>query len=174
MTEYRQARPSDAEAIGLLHAQSFRDNVRGDFAETFLDVDLPAELIQLWQGRLDRPPENQFVQVALDDVNLLGFLCAYGAHDSQWGNLIDNLHVLHSARNTGVGSSLMKHAGVWLGSRYDDFAVHLLVVESNSVARRFYERLGARNAETLTTEMHGGAVVRSCRYTWPRPQLMSV
>jgi ribosomal protein S18 acetylase RimI-like enzyme len=171
--EYRQARLSDAQAIGLLHARSFRENVRGEFTDAFLDADLPAELLQLWQGRLDRPPENQFVQVALDDANLLGFVCAYGAHDSQWGSLIDNLHVVHSARKTGVGSSLMKQAGAWLTSRYSDMAVYLLVLESNSVARRFYERLGTRNAETSTMETHGGAVVRSCRYTWPRPQRKS-
>ncbi len=102
MIEYRQARLSDAQAIGLLHARSFRENVRGEFTDEFLDADLPAELLQLWQGRLDLPPENQFVQVALDDENLLGFVCAYGAHDSQWGSLIDNLHVVHSARKTAT------------------------------------------------------------------------
>ena len=164
---------SDAEPIGLLHARSWRENFRGEFTDAFLDGDLPAERLQVWQGRLDRPPENQFVQVALDDANLLGFVCAYGAHDSQWGSFIDNLHVVHSAKKAGVGSSLMKQAGAWLTSRYGDMAVYLLVLESNSVARRFYERLGARNAETFTAETHGGAVVRNCRYTWPRPQRMS-
>ena len=173
MIEYRQARLSDAQAIGLLHAQSFRENVRGEFTDAFLNEGLPAELLQLWQGRLDRLPGNQFIQVALDDENLLGFVCAYGAHDSQWGSLIDNLHVIHSARQSGVGSSLMMQAGAWLTARYSDTAVYLVVLESNSVARRFYERLGARNAETFTTETHGGIVVRNCRYTWPRPQRMS-
>jgi len=168
--EYRQARLSDAQAIGLLHARSFRENVRGEFTDAFLDEDLPADLLRLWQGRLDRPHEHQFVQVALDDADLLGFVCAYGAQDPRWGSLIDNLHVVHSARKTGVGSSLMERAGAWLVSRYTDVAVYLLVLESNSVARRFYERLGARNVETVTMETHGGAVVRSCRYTWPRPQ----
>ena len=120
----RAARDSDAQAIGLLHAQNFRENkVGSEFTDTFLDEDLPAELIELWQRRLDRPPENQFVLVALDDANLLGFVCAYGADDSKWGSLIDNLHVVHSARKTGVGSSLMKQAGAWLTSRYNDMAL---------------------------------------------------
>jgi hypothetical protein len=83
-----------------------------------------------------------------------------------------NREFLPGARPTmGAGS---KQAGAWLASRYSDMVVYLLVLESNSVARRFYERLRARNAETLTMETHGGAVVRNCRYTWPRPQRMSV
>jgi hypothetical protein len=56
---------------------------------------------------------------------------------------------------------------------YADLGVYLLVLESNSRARRFYERLGAKNAEVFTTETHGGAVVRSCRYTWALAALMS-
>jgi ribosomal protein S18 acetylase RimI-like enzyme len=171
--EYRQARLSDSQAIALLHVRNFRVNNRGKFTKAFLDSDLPAELILIWEERLDRPAENQLVQVALDGANLLGFVCAYSAHDSQWGSLIDNLHVAQSARKTGVGSSLMKQAGSWLTSWHSGMPVYLLVLESNSVARRFYERLGACNAETLAMETHGGTMVRNCRYTWPRPQQMS-
>ncbi len=67
----------------------------------------------------------------------------------------------------------MRQAGAWLASLYADLGVYLLVLESNSAARRFYERLGAKNASTFNTETHGGAVVRSCRYTWPRTELLS-
>jgi len=51
--------------------------------------------------------------------------------------------------------------------------VYLLVLEMNASARRFYERLGGRNAGVSTLETHGGAIVRSCRYTWSRPALLS-
>ena len=67
----------------------------------------------------------------------------------------------------------MKQAGAWLASLYPDNGVHLLVLAGNVSARRFYERLGAQNAEVFTTETHGGAVVESCRYNWPRPELLS-
>lgn len=173
MIEYRQAQARDAEAIALLHARSWRENFRGEFSDAFLDGDLPAERLQVWQERLDRPPVTQFVQVALDGADLLGFVCAYGAQDPKWGSLIDNLHVAHAAKSSGVGTSLMRQAGAWLASRYGNLSVHLLVLESNGRARRFYERLGASNAEVFTTETHGGALVRSCRYTWLRPQLLS-
>jgi hypothetical protein len=66
----------------------------------------------------------------------------------------------------------MRQAGAWLASLYPDRGVYLWVLEVNDSARRFYESLGARNAGTSTVETHGGAVVRSCRYTWPRAELL--
>ncbi len=63
----------------------------------------------------------------------------------------------------------MRRAGAWLSERYPDLGVYLLVLEANSRARRFYERLGAGNARVSTMETHGGAIVRSCHYTWSHP-----
>ncbi len=51
--------------------------------------------------------------------------------------------------------------------------MHLLVLEANAPARRFYEHLGGRSAEVSTMETHGGALVRSCRYVWSRPELLA-
>jgi ribosomal protein S18 acetylase RimI-like enzyme len=173
MIEYRQAELSDTQSVALLHARSWRENYRGEFTDAFLDGDLPGERLRVWHQRLADPPENQFVQLALDGTSLLGFVCAYGAHDPSWGSFIDNLHVADSAKGSGIGSSLMRQAGTWLASVYGDLGVYLLVLESNSRARRFYERLGAENDQVFTTETHGGAVVRSCRYTWARAALLS-
>lgn len=127
----------------------------------------------MWRERLDRPPGNQFVQLAVDGANLVGFVCAYGAHDPEWGSLVDNLHVAAAHKRSGIGSSLMRQAGAWLAQRYPDLGVYLLVLEVNSSARQFYERLGAQNASISITETHGGALVRSCRYTWLRAELLS-
>ena len=67
----------------------------------------------------------------------------------------------------------MRQAGAWLASTWPEQGVHLLVLEVNLSARRFYERLAGHNAEVSTMETHGGAVVRSCRYVWVRPSLLS-
>ena len=45
---------------------------------------------------------------------------------------------------------------------------YLFVLEVNTPARHFYERLGGHNGGVSTTETHGGAVVQSCRYVWAR------
>lgn len=173
MIEYRSAKPPDAEAVAFLHARSWRENYRGAFSDAFLDGDLPAERLRAWRKRLDDPPGNQFVQLAVEGANLVGFACTYGAHDPHWGSFVDNLHVADASKRNGIGSSLMRQAGAWLAPLYSDLGVYLWVLEANSSARRFYERLGAQSAGVSTMETHGGAVVRSCRYTWPRAELLS-
>jgi ribosomal protein S18 acetylase RimI-like enzyme len=173
MIEYRPAEPSDAEAIAQLHARSWRENYRGAFHDAFLDGDLPQERLRVWRQRLDHPPENQLVQLAVDDTNLVGFVCAYRAHDPQWGSFVDNLHVARAFKRYGIGSTLMRQTGAWLATLHPELGVYLLVLEANASARRFYERLGARNAGVSTMETHGGAMLRSCRYTWPRADLLS-
>ena len=135
LIEYRPAAPPDAEAIAQLHTRSWRNNYRGAFTDAYLDGDLLGERRLVWCETLDHPPENQFVQVAIDDANLVGFVCAYGAHDPEWGSFVDNIHVAQAAKGTGIGSSLMRQAGAWLASRYPDQAVYLWVLERNAVAR---------------------------------------
>jgi len=88
--------------------------------------------------------------------------------DPTWGSLVDNLHVVATAKRGGIGSALMRQAGSWLAARHPGAGVHLFVLEGNAAARRFYERLGGRNSGVSTMETHGGAVVRSCRYVWER------
>lgn len=173
MIEYRPAVPPDAEAIALLHTRSWRENYRGAFTDAYLDGDLLGERRRVWHETLDRPPENQLVQVATDGADLVGFVCAYGAHDPEWGSFVDNIHVAQGAKGNGIGTSLMRYTGAWLGARYPDLGVYLWVLESNAAGRRFYERLGAENSRVSTMETHGGAIVRTCWYTWPRPGLLS-
>lgn len=173
MIEYRHAQLRDAEAVASLHARSWRESYRGSFTDAFLDGDLPGERLRVWRERLGDPPGNQFVGLAIDGDNLEGFVCAYGGHDPQWGSLIDNIHVARASKRSGVGSALMRQAGAWLSLHYAGLGVYLWVLEANAPARRFYERLGARDAGVSTLETHGGAIVRSCRYTWPNAASLS-
>jgi ribosomal protein S18 acetylase RimI-like enzyme len=173
MIEYRSARPSDADAIALLHTRSWRESYRGSFSDAFLDGELPDERIRVWRTRLGDPPADQLVRLAFDGPSLVGFVCAYAARDRQWGSLIDNLHVVREAKRGGVGTSLMRQAGAWLETLDPDSGVYLFVLEVNAPARRFYERLGGRNAGVSTMETHGGAIVRSCRYVWQNPAALS-
>lgn len=173
MIEYRPAEPSDAESIASLHARSWREHYRGAFVDAFLDGDLVGERLRVWRERLDHPSGDQLVQVAVDGADLVGFLCAYGGHDPEWGSFVDNLHVASEAKRAGIGSALMRQAGTCLAHRHPELGVYLWVLESNAPARRFYERIGGRNAGVSVMETHGGAMVRSCRYTWQRAELLA-
>src|SRR5262245_59303133 len=169
MIAYRDAQPADAEAVALLHTQSWRESYRGSFSDAFLDDEQPAERIGVWRERLGRPASNQLVRLAFEGADVMGFVCVYGARDPEWGSLIDNLHVARAGKRQGIGAALMQQAGAWLESAYAGLGVYLFVLEVNTPARRFYERLGARNAGVATMETHGGAVVPSWRYVWRRP-----
>jgi ribosomal protein S18 acetylase RimI-like enzyme len=169
MIEYRDAQASDADPIALLHTRSWRESYRGSFTDAFLDGELPAERIGVWRGRLARPAPSQLVRLACENDDLVGFVCAYGAHDRVWGSLIDNLHVASAAKRRGIGAALMRQAGAWLERLHAGVGVYLFVLEVNTPARGFYERLGGENAGVSTMETHGGAIVRSCRYVWRSP-----
>jgi hypothetical protein len=67
----------------------------------------------------------------------------------------------------------MRQAGAWLSLHHPGLGIYLWVLEANASARRFYEHLGAHDAGVSTMETHGGATVRSCRYTWPDPASLS-
>jgi ribosomal protein S18 acetylase RimI-like enzyme len=169
----RPARPSDAEAVARLHAQSWRESYRGAFRDEFLDGDLVSERLGVWRERLERPAPNQLVLLALQGEELLGFVCAYGAHDPRWGSLIDNLHVARAAKRRGLATALMRQAGDWLARAFPGREVYLLVLEMNAPAQRLYERIGGRCAEIETMATHGGAIVLSCRYTWSSPESLA-
>jgi RimJ/RimL family protein N-acetyltransferase len=170
--DFRRLRPAqaaDADAIALVHTRSWRESYRGSFSDAFLDGELPEERIRVWRARLADPPASQLVLLAHEAGQLVGFACACGAHDPRWGSLVDNLHVVREAKRGGIGAALMQETGAWLERAHAGQPVYLLVLEANAAARRFYERIGGRNAGVSTMETHGGAIVRSCRYAWPSP-----
>ena len=174
MIETRHADAGDAEAIAALHAKSWREHYRGAFTDAYLDGDLPGERLRVWRGRLAEARDDQLVLLATEDAALVGFVCVHAARDADWGSFVDNLHVASAQKRRGIGATLMRSAGAWLCARgHGALGVHLLVLEENASARRFYERLGARNAETREMETHGGAWVRSCRYVWARAEQLA-
>lgn len=173
MTSYRPARESDAERIALLHAESWRQTYRGMLRDEFLDGDVLANRLAVWRDRLARRRDDQFVLLAMDGASVRGFICVYGDEDPTWGSLIDNLHVAREHKGEGVGTTLMRNAAAWLAEHHPDLGVHLWVMEANGAARRFYERLGARNAGTIDQESPGGGSAPECRYVWARPSAIA-
>jgi len=50
--QFRPARPSDADAVAALHADSWRRHYRGAYSDAFLDGDVYAERLVVWSSRL--------------------------------------------------------------------------------------------------------------------------
>ncbi len=169
MLHYRLATRDDAPGVAALHAENWRRAYRGNFRDEYLDGDVFSERQSAWSERLGSPAVNQYVCVASSDSQVVGFVCAFGSHDSEWGSFIDNLHVDSRSQRRGIGSALMRQVGGWLTASYPNERVHLLVWEFNP-ARALYERFGGHNSGIVESENPGGGVGRYFRYVWDRPQ----
>lgn len=166
---YRAAQQSDVEQIALLHADSWRRTYRGLFLDEFLDNEADSNRRNVWHTRLTNSPPEQFVFVAEQGEEIAGFICAYGQEDETWGSLIDNLHVAPEHQHRGVGTQLMGHAFAWLSTHFSEYAIYLWVMEQNTRARKFYQKLGASNAGVVDKPNPvGGGSALNCRYVWPR------
>lgn len=140
----RPATVDDAAAIAQLHIDSWRVAYATELSQSFLqNQDLP-QRIELWQQRLTS--SEMQVWLAEAENRLLGF-CAHGwsrdddAVKGTWE--IKNLHISPELRGSGIGSRLFDHAMVAAAANHAS-QLTLWVVESNTPARRFYEKKGMK------------------------------
>jgi GNAT superfamily N-acetyltransferase len=171
---FRDATSDDIQFVAELHTTNWRENNRGAFSDEYLDGPVAEDRLRTWTERLADPPPDQYVVIAEDDGTPLGFACAYGAEDERWGTFLDNLHVRADRFAQGIGKQLMSAVAEWSIRDYPDCGMHLLVLESNARARRFYERLGAFDAEGSLIFDSPGGPVRSRRYAWTREQVANL
>jgi ribosomal protein S18 acetylase RimI-like enzyme len=168
----RAATAADADALSRLHADSWRSAYRGMLGEAYLDGDVHAERAAFWQRALSSPPANQHVIVALDGDVLVGFVSLYGDDDPAWGTRIEAVHVAPTRKRQGLGARLMAEAAAWCGRVHPARGIYLHVLQPNVAAQRFYERLGARNAESGVWKALDGGEVPEFRYVWANPQAL--
>jgi GNAT superfamily N-acetyltransferase len=166
MIEIREGVRADACLIAALHAESWRTAYRGMLRDEFLDKDVFADRLAVWQSRFDSPHQHQGVFVIVDRGVLVGFACVFGNADPQYGALLDNLHVLPTKKGHGLGRQLLHRVTLWLRERLPGQGMFLWVYEDNSPARRFYQQLGGREHERAVVSAPGGGEVAEIRYVW--------
>ena len=166
MIIYRKADSTDAANIAHLHAESWRNTYSGILSDAYLDHDVFAERLSVWQNRFDSPRDNQYVLLAIKDDELAGFTCIYGDFDAEWGTLIDNLHVRPDLKGQGIGKQLMQKAFDWTHQNYPQNGVYLWVFEANLASRRFYEAMGGTNVERVLHHNEDGTEGYALRYAW--------
>ncbi|ADB30210.1 GCN5-related N-acetyltransferase [Kribbella flavida DSM 17836] len=156
---FRSAGADDAERVAGLHADSWRRHYRGAFSDSFLDGDLEADRRVVWSARLAAPTGTATILAEYDD-QLAGFVHVMLDHHPRWGSLVDNLHVHHSQRRTGVGTRLLSHAAAAVIDQATGNAIYLWVLQQNTDAQHFYRALGASEVETATVSPPGGDASR--------------
>lgn len=167
MIVVRTAAAADALAIARLHAESWRSAYRGMLSDAYLDGDVVAEREAFWSRALAEPPANQHVLVAEEDGRIAGFVSIYGADDARWGTGIEAVHVSPDLKGRGIGARMMAAAGAWCAGSHPGLGVYLHVLQPNEAARRFYERIGGRVAESGVWKALDGGEVPEHRMTWP-------
>ena len=164
--EIRLATALDADAIASLHIESWRTTYRGMLSDKYLDEDIFVERQQLWRTRLQSPPANLDVLLAMDDGLIAGFASLLGDEDGHWGSMLDNLHVAAGHKGQGLGARMMRESAQWLHHRYPGHGMYLWVVEQNINARRFYDKMQGQVADTEIWYTPDGGELSSLRYAW--------
>ena len=169
---FRAAGPDDAAPVAALHADSWRRHYRGAYADSYLDGDVRGDRLAVWSSRLAAPTGDVTV-LAEDGGGLAGFVHVIVDEDAEWGSLIDNLHVAHDRRRTGIGTALLAHAGRGTVERAAHPAAYLWVLEQNAAAQRFYRACGGAGRDKALVPPPGGEPSRltgspfGLRIAWP-------
>lgn len=160
--EVRAAAADDAEQIALLHTDSWRRFYRGAYSDAYLDGDILSDRRTVWTARLAAPGDSATLVVDDGDGDgLAAFVHVALDEDAQWGSLVDNLHVRHDRRRSGLGRVLMRKAAAVVADRATDGGrMYLWVLEQNLNAQRFYASMGGACVEKALVEAPPGATGR--------------
>lgn len=171
--EYKLAEKNDAESIAKLHALSWQTHYRGIYPDAYLDNGVLVERLQVWQDRFAFEDECRLVIKATDPAEkIIGFACTFLDHDSQYGALIDNLHVIKEHQNQGIGKKLLQLSAKWVFQNRESSNLYLFVLNQNSAAKAFYLKMGARILEPFLYKNPAGKYDQVVRCTWTPMELI--
>lgn len=168
----RPARLSDADAIGVLHVQAWRETYAGIVPAPYLTSLSAVRRAEMWRGRLNRGASGFYVCEVSQAV--VGFgLC--GPHRPttlpDYPGEIYAINILRRAQGRGLGRELMRSMARHLVG-HDLSPMLLLVLSQNISARQFYQRLGGRVVGEVVTTF-GGALLPEQVYGWDDPSLLA-
>lgn len=162
---------SDADAVALLHAASWRSAYRGVFSDHYLDHEADTERRTAWRERLQTAAVTADWGLVAEDSagRLVGFAYVQPAHDPVWGDYLDNLHVAPALKGAGIGRQLMRAVAEQLQRDGHTRPLYLWVLDTNTAARRFYERLGAEVTDPRLSDPLAGQQHPVWRCVWRDP-----
>jgi ribosomal protein S18 acetylase RimI-like enzyme len=163
----RHAVPGDATALALVHVRTWQAAYAGLIPQDYLDSLDPAQRETRWQRWLDevRPPSAVLVSEGSGDVPA-GFVAMQPSRDpgadAATGE-ITAIYLLPSHQGRGAGRELMAAAVDHLTAS-GFLRATLWVLETNVVARRFYEAAGWLPDGTSKVDASRGFPLDEVRY----------
>jgi ribosomal protein S18 acetylase RimI-like enzyme len=168
---FREAKSSDAAALGALHVTSWRETYAGTLPDHLLDGLSAEARSAMWGAILIDPATfgGTAIFVAESEGKIVGFgACGSQRDEALKGEGFDGevgaIYVLRSHQRAGVGNSLMSLMSRKLLDQ-GHAAAALWVLRENLSARTFYERLGGVVVGERNDE-GSGAMLTEIAYGW--------
>lgn len=163
----REPEISDADALGQVHVDAWRQAYRGGLMpDEYLDGLDADDRAQMWRDGLERSPRRRAGRFVAedDDGTVVGFITVGPADgdDAEIGEVYA-LNVSPEAWGKGYGQALLRSGVRALTDAGFDRAV-LWVHPGNERACRFYERAGWQNEGQQREQDVLGVVVPEVRY----------
>jgi len=163
---FRDANADDIDAVAGLHADSWRRNYRGAYSDAFLDGDVDEDRRSVWTERLTLAQPDRCTIVAERDGIVVGFVHTVFDADLEWGSFLDNLHVTHDLKRSGIGAQLMAESARAVRARATGPSLYLWVLEPNTAAQAFYAARGGTCVGREGRVSPAGDPVVAFRYAW--------
>lgn len=160
MTTVRPATTSDADAIGRVHADTWRAAYGSALPEAAFDVEARQ---RFWREALGREWPASAVFVAEVDGVVVGFAGVGASREEESVGELFTIYVEPGRWGTGAGRALIERAEESLaGSGFDEAL--LWVLEGNERAERFYRAAGWTHDGGRKVEEFQGAKLTEVRY----------
>ena len=172
---YRPATRDDVDGIAALHADSWRRNYRGAYSDSYLDGNVLTDRRTVWGERLAAAGADSITIVAEDGGALVGFARTHLDKHQELGALLDNLHVAHARKGSGIGTRLLAETAAAVLKARPGSALYLRVLEQNTGARAFYDARGGRCVgRELGGPYPGGGRAFVLVYAWSDPSTLLI
>jgi ribosomal protein S18 acetylase RimI-like enzyme len=164
MVTVRLATAEDADAIGRVHAETWRAAYSGVLPEAAFDVEERRRTWRQWLAQEPQPRAATFV--AELDGDVVGFAGVGASREEEGVGELYTIYVDPARWGTGAGRVLIAHAEGSLAA--SGFAEAMLwVLEGNDRAERFYRAAGWSRDGGRKVEQFQGAEIVEVRYRKP-------
>lgn len=160
----RAATPADAEAIAHVHVAGWRWAYNGLMPAKLLDGLSITDRTQQWQRQVGAPGAGVFVGEAGGEI--LGFVSCGQSRDADGHGEVYAMYLKKEVQGAGLGAELWREARDWLAGQ--GFAtVKVWVLDTNVLARGFYERSGLELDGGTKSSEWAGARLNEVSYLGP-------
>lgn len=164
----RPAQTADAEALGRVHVQVWREAYAGLIPQSYLDRLSADERAQRWSSVIQEAKPRTAFFTAWQDNTLLGFAGGGPARDPALGaeGELFMINVLRSGHGLGIGRRLLMHIA-WALHGFSFKDMGLWVFLANAHARGFYKHLGGIESPRTLDVTFDEVTLQECAVVWP-------